>query len=53
MKTDEKKKFLNEFMILCLAAFIAILGCIYPADHILDTLVEPHFLICEHLLTLN
>ena len=37
MKTDEQKKVLNKFMILCWAAFIAILGFMWPAGHGLDT----------------
>ena len=32
-----KKKVLSKFMILCWAAFIAVLGCVQPAGHGLDT----------------
>ena len=36
-KTNEQKKVLSKFMILCWAAFIAILGCMGPMSHGLDT----------------
>ena len=35
-KTDEQKKALSKFMILCWAALIAILGCMQPMGHGLD-----------------
>ena len=36
-KTDEERKVLSKCMILCLATFIAILGCMQPVGHGLDT----------------
>ena len=36
-KTDEQKKVLSKFMILCWAAFIAVLGPMRPSGHALDT----------------
>ena len=38
MKTDEQKKVLSKFIILCWAAFIAILGHMWPASCGLATL---------------
>ena len=38
IKTDERKnKVLSKFTILCWATFIAILGCMRPVGHGLDT----------------
>ena len=36
MKTDEQKKVLSKFTVLCWATFIAILSCMWPAGHGLD-----------------
>ena len=36
IKTDEQKKALRKITILCWAAFIAILGCMWPAGPGLD-----------------
>ena len=36
-KTDEQKKVLSKFTILCWAAFTATLGCMRPMGHGLDT----------------
>ena len=38
-KTDEQKKVLSKFTILCWATFMAILGRMQPVGHGLDTLV--------------
>ena len=37
MKTDEQKRVLRKLMILCWAALIAILGCMWPMGYGLDT----------------
>ena len=37
MKTDEQKRVLRKLMILCWAALIAMLSCMQPEDHRLDT----------------
>ena len=39
-ETDEQKKVLSEFMMLCWAAFVATLGCVWPADCRLDTWIH-------------
>ena len=36
-KMDKQKKVLSKFMILCWAIFRAILSCVQPAGHSLDT----------------
>ena len=36
-----KKKVLRKFTVLCWAAFIAILGCMQPVSHGLDTPRHP------------
>ena len=38
MKTDEQKKILSKFVILCWAAFITILGRMQPTGRGLDSL---------------
>ena len=45
MKTDgqKKKKILGKFTILCWATFIAILSCMWPTGHGLDTPHPPCF----------
>ena len=43
MKTDEQKKVLSKFTILCWAAFIAILGHIWPEGCGLDTSAREPF----------
>ena len=44
-KTDEQKKtILSKFMILCWAAFIPILGYMWPTGHRLDTPVYLYYL---------
>ena len=47
MSTDEQRKVLSKFMILCWAAFIAILGRVWPVARGLDTLRE---FVCERNL---
>ena len=41
MKTDEQKKVLSKFAILCRATFMAILGCTRPEGHGVDTRPAP------------
>ena len=48
MKTDEQEKVLSKFTILCWAAFIAILGCMWPVGHRLDTTAR-RFVFYAHI----